>query len=109
MTLKRREKRRYISVMHAGLAAEAEIAIVKRLEELYGSIGVEKASLKVVMAREMVSIFRCTLGQEANVLVAIALGSHAMVALDMSSSMKRLKKRLAVKINTAKWNEKDRG
>jgi RNase P/RNase MRP subunit POP5 len=106
--LKRREKRRYISVMHGCSASEASAAIEKRLQELYGTIALERASLKVVRPGEGVSVLRCSLGSEEKVLVAIALASRPVTTLDMSSSAKRLKRRLT-KVNTALLAEKSRG
>ena len=109
MTLKRREKRRYISVIHGCPTDEAAAAIERRLQELYGTVVLERAALKTVKPGEGVTIFRCGLGSERNVLVAIALANPAMASLDMSSSVKRLKKRLAAKVNTALLAEKSRG
>lgn len=109
MTLKRREKRRYISVMHGCPPPEAGAAIEKRIQELYGTVALEHAAIKVTKPGEGVSIFRCALGYERQVLVAIALSSLPMVTLDMSSSARRLKRRLAAKVNTAPMAEKSRG
>ena len=109
MTLKRREKRRYLSVMHGCPAPEAAAAIEKRLQELYGAIALERTSLKVIKPGEGVSVLRCSLGSEEKVLVAVALASQPVATLDMSSSAKRLKRRLAVKVNTALMSEKSRG
>ena len=108
LTLKRREKRRYISVMHNCPPAEALIAIERRLQDLYGVTALERASLKNMTSGDSVSIFRCALGSEEKMLVAIALTAPAMVTLDMSSSAKRLKRRLT-KVNTALSPEKNRG
>lgn len=108
LTLKRREKRRYISVMHGCSTAEAFIAIEKRLQDLYGATALERASLKNITFGEKVSVFRCLLGSEEKVLTAIALAAPAMVTLDMSSSTKRLKRRLT-KVNTVLSPEKNRG
>jgi len=109
LTLKRREKRRYVSVMHGCTAPEAAAAIEWRLQELYGTIALEHASLKVVRPGEGVSVLRCSLGSEEKVLVAVALASQPVATLDMSSSMKRLKRRFAAKVNTALLAEKSRG
>lgn len=108
MTLKRREKRRYLSVVHSCTAPEAVAAIEKRVQELYGAIALVRASLKVVRPGEGVSVLRCRLGSEEKVLVAVALAGQPVATLDMSSSMKRLKRRLT-KVNTALLAEKSRG
>lgn len=80
----------------------------RRMQDLYGTTALERASLKNMISGEKVSIFRCALGSEEKVLVAIALAAPAMVTLDMSSSAKRLKRRLT-KVNTALSPEKNRG
>src|SRR5574341_1892550 len=109
VTLKRREKRRYISVMHGCPATEAATAIERRLQELDGTIALERASLEAVKPGEGISIFRCGLGSQGKVLVAIALAYPAIATLDMSSSVRRLKKRLAAKVNTALLSEESGG
>ncbi len=109
MTLKRRDKRRYVSLMHACPAADVAAVIEKRMQELYGTTALEGASIKMVRPGEGVSILRCALGYERQLLVAIALAPVLIVTLDMSSSMKRLKRRLAVKVNTALLAEESRG
>jgi RNase P/RNase MRP subunit POP5 len=109
MTLKRRDKRRYVSLVHSCSAAEAMAAVEKRLQELYGAIALERAALKVVWAGDDVSIFRCALGYERQLLVAVALASPSMATLDMSSSARRLKRRFAAKVNTALSAEESRG
>lgn len=100
MTLKRREKRRYISVMHQGLPADAFAIIERRHAELFGSIASTRASLRLTKSGNGVMIVRSSLADTTGVLVAIALSDPPMATVDMSSSMKRLKKRLA-KVNTA--------
>lgn len=107
--LKRREKRRYISIAHGCSTADALAAIERHMQDLFGTIALERASLKVVRPGEGVSVLRCKLGSEEKVLVAVALASQPLATLDMSSSMKRLKRRLAAKVNTALMAEKTRG
>lgn len=109
MTLKRRDKRRYVSLMHACPAADVAAVIEKRIQELYGTTALEVASMKMVRPDEGVSILRCTLGYEQQLLVAVALAPVPMVTLDMSSSARRLKRRLAAKVNTALSAEESRG
>lgn len=92
--LKRRAKRRYLSVMHAGQAGDAVSAITKRCSELFGSIAAEKAAIRLVKSNDA-TIIKCRLDQLDNVLVAIALTDPPAATLDMSGSMKQLQRRLA--------------
>ncbi|MGI0020270.1 MAG: hypothetical protein ACREAY_07345 [Nitrososphaera sp.] len=100
MTLKRREKRRYISVMHQGLPADAFAVIERRHKDLFGTIASARASLRLTKPGDGVIIVRSSLQEATGVLAAIALSDPPMATVDMSSSMKRLKRRLA-KVNTA--------
>ena len=99
MMLKRREKRRYIAVMHEGSAQDAVALIAKRYGYIYGTAQVP--SIKLTRSYDGATIVRCSLQAADGVLVAIALADQPMVTLDMSSSTKRLKRRLPVKVNTA--------
>ena len=100
MTLKRREKRRYISIIHQGKAEEAFSALERRHAELFGSVASARAALRLLGSAGNVMTARCSLLQVSTVLVAIALSDPAMATLDMSSSMKRMNRR-AAKVNTA--------
>ena len=100
MTLKRREKRRYISIVHSGVAQDAFSTLERRHAELFGSAAFARAAMRLLLSVDNVMMVRCSLSQVRGVLVAIALADPAMTTLDMSSSMKRLKRR-AVKVNTA--------
>lgn len=110
-TLRRREKRRYILVIHnrEQPAPEALAAIQRRHAELFGSIASERASLRLTKAYEAgFMVIRCSLEATDGILVSVALADPAMVTLDMSSSMKRLKRRkeevallFGLKLNTA--------
>lgn len=95
-TLRRREKRRYILVMHPREqpAPEALVAIQRRHAELFGSIASERASLRLTKAYEAgLVVIRCSLEATDGILASVALSDPAMVTLDMSSSMRRLKRR----------------
>lgn len=100
-TLKRREKRRYILVMYRqqdcmqpATAPDALAAIERRHAELFGSIASARASLRLVRADEPgLMVIRCSLQSVDGVLASIALADPEMVTLDMSSSMRRLKRR----------------
>ena len=91
--LKRRAKRRYLSILHAEQADDAVNAIAKRCSELFGSVGTEKAAIRLVKSEGSTTIIKCRLDQLDNVLVAIALADPPVVTMDMSGSIKRLQRR----------------
>ena len=91
--LKRRAKRRYLSIMHAGPGSDAAAAIARRCSELFGSVAAEKAAIRLVKSEGDVTIIKCRLDQLDSVLAAIALTDPPVAALDMSGSMKQLKRR----------------
>ncbi len=89
--LKRKPKRRYISVMRRASDAEALSALVKRHSELFGHLSLGKAAVRLVRPSENgVMVIRCNLGQLSPVLTSIALTDPAMVSLALSGSLKRL-------------------
>ena len=69
--LKRRSKRRYLSIIHAGESSASVNAITKRFCELFGTIAAEKAAIRLVQQGENESIIKCRLDYIENVLVAI--------------------------------------
>ena len=91
--LKRRAKRRYLSIMHAGQANDAADIIAKRCQELFGAIATEKAAIRLVKSEGSMTVIKCRLEQLQNVLIAIALTNPPVVTLDMSGSMRQLKRR----------------
>lgn len=91
--LKRRAKRRYLSIMHADQANDAADAIAMRCEELFGSIATEKAAIRLVKSEGNMTVIKCGVEQLENVLIAIALANPPVVTLDMSGSMRQLKRR----------------
>lgn len=91
--LKRRAKRRYLSLMHAGDASGTVNSITMRCSELFGSIVAEKAAIRLVKAEENITVVKCRLDQLDSVLVAIALTDPPVATLDMSGSMRQLKRR----------------
>jgi RNase P/RNase MRP subunit POP5 len=91
--LKRRPKRRYLSIRHAGESSDSVNAIVKRFSELFGSIAAEKAAIRLVQKSRNESIIRCRLDQLENLLVAITLIDPPVVTIDISGSIKRLRRR----------------
>ncbi|MGI0048074.1 MAG: hypothetical protein ACREAW_00900 [Nitrososphaera sp.] len=92
--LRRRAKRRYVSIIHTGQANDAVNAIAKRYLELFGSIAAEKAAIKLVKSNDA-TIIKCRLDQLDDVLIAVALTDPPMATLDMSGSVKQLQRRLA--------------
>ncbi len=89
--LKRRPKRRYISVMHGSGDVEALNALMKRHSELFGHLSVEKAAIRLVRPSEdNVMVIKCNLGQLSMVLTTIALTNPAIVSLALSGTLKRL-------------------
>jgi RNase P/RNase MRP subunit POP5 len=91
--LKRRYKRRYVTIMHDGGTNDALNAITKRFCELFGSIATEKAAIRLVKSSADQAIIRCRLQELDNLLVAIALTDPPAVTMDMSGSIKRLRLR----------------
>ena len=91
--LKRRSKRRYLSIKHAGQSSDSVNAIIKRCSELFGSISAEKAAIRLVQQGENESIIKCKLEQIENVLVAITLIDPPVVTTGMSGTIKQLRSR----------------
>ena len=91
--LKRRPKRRYLSIRHADETIDSANAIIKRFSELFGSIAAEKAAIRLVRQSGDESIIRCRLDQLENLLVAIALVDPPAVTIDMSGTIKQLRRR----------------
>jgi RNase P/RNase MRP subunit POP5 len=86
--------------MHQGKPEESFATLERRHAELFGSVAFAKAALRLLGSNDNVMTVRCSLEQVKTVLVAIALADPAMTTLDMSSSMKRMRRR-AAKVNTA--------
>ena len=91
--LKRRPRRRYLLIVQADTSSDPLAAIRKRFSELYGTIAAEKAALRLIEQRENEVIIRCATDQLENVLVAIALIDPPAVTIDMSGTIKRLRRR----------------
>jgi RNase P/RNase MRP subunit POP5 len=91
--LKRRPKRRYLLIVQADYSNDPITALRKRFSELYGTIAAEKAALRLIEQRENEVIIRCATDQLENVLVAIALIDPPAVTIDMSGTIKRLRRR----------------
>ena len=91
--LKRRSKRRYLSIIHSGEANDSVNAVIRRFSELFGSIATEKAAIRLVRSSTNEAIIKCRLEQLNNVLVAISLTDPPAVTVDMSGSIRRLQRR----------------
>ena len=90
--LKRRSKRRYLSIMHAGESSDSVNAITKRFSELFGTIAAEKAAIRLVRQGANESIIKCRLDELEKVLVAITLIDPPVVTIAMSGSIRQLKR-----------------
>ena len=82
--LKRRSKRRYISILYEDVSNFSVNAIKKRYCDLFGSIGLEKAAIRMVRSNANRALIKCRLEQLDNV---------SLVVLDLSGSIKRLELR----------------
>ena len=92
--LKRRPKRRYLLIVQAEYSSDPITAIRKRFSELYGTIAAENAALRLVEQVENEFIIRCARDQLDNVLVAIALVDPPAITIDMSGTIKQLRRRM---------------
>lgn len=90
--LKRRSKRRYLSIIHAGESSASVNAITKRFCELFGTIAAEKAAIRLVRQGENESIIKCRLDELEKVLVAIALIDPPVVTIAMAGSIRQLQR-----------------
>jgi RNase P/RNase MRP subunit POP5 len=91
--LKRRFKRRYLAVVQGEISSDPVARIKKRFSELFGTIATEKAALRLIEHRENEFIIRCATEQLENVLVAIALTDPPVITIDMSGTLKQLRRR----------------
>jgi len=91
--LNRRPKKRYLSILQAGESIDSAKAIKKRFSELFGTIATEKAAIRLIEKRQNESIIRCTLEQLENVLLTITLVDPPAVAVAMSGTLRKLRKR----------------
>ena len=92
IVLRRRAKRRYLSIMHGGPAADAVNSIVKRHAELFGSVATERAGIRLMRSNKNMAIVKCRLSQLDSVLATVALTDPSVVTLGISGSIKQLTK-----------------
>ena len=90
--LKRRSKRRYLSILHAGESSASVNAITKRFCELFGTIAAERAAIRLVRQGANESIIKCRLDELEKVLVAISLIDPPVVTIAMSGSIRQLQR-----------------
>jgi len=91
--LRRRYKRRYLSVIHVGECTASVNAITKRFYELFGTVAAEKAAIRLVRQGANESIIQCSLDQIERVLVAITLVDPPAVTIAMSGTIRQLQRR----------------
>jgi RNase P/RNase MRP subunit POP5 len=87
-----------LAILHSGLNNGIEIVniIKKRNSELFGHIATEKLSIKMIQPEGAnLIIIRCKLEGLDNILSTIALSYPPLITLDMSGTLKRLRKRLS--------------
>ena len=108
--LKRRDKRRYMAVLHDGQMDGIEIVdlIKKRNSELFGHIATERSSIRFIQSQGAnLIIISCKLKGLDNILSTIALSYPPLITLDMSGTLKRLRKRLSRRNELTKVNTVD--
>jgi RNase P/RNase MRP subunit POP5 len=91
--LKRRSKRRYLSLLQADGSSDPANAIKKRFSELFGTIATEKADIRLIEQNGNGFIIRCATQQLQNILVAIALTDPPVITIDMSGTIRQLRRR----------------
>jgi len=91
--LKRRSKRRYLRLVQADESTDPTNAIKKRFSELFGTIATESADIRLVEQRQNGFIIRCATAQLDNILVAIALTDPPVITVDMSGTIRQLRRR----------------
>jgi len=93
MLKRRRPKRRYLFIVQADKSSDPITGIRKRFSELYGTIAAENAALRLVEQRENEFIISCAREHLDNVLIAIALIDPPAITIDMSGTIKQLRRR----------------
>jgi RNase P/RNase MRP subunit POP5 len=92
--LRRKPKRRYLTILYKGNDVEAFEILEQRCKDLFGAVTLEKAGLRLLKSYPGIMLVRCRLSHLHPILVSITFANPAMVTLDMSGSMSRLKRRL---------------
>jgi RNase P/RNase MRP subunit POP5 len=82
--------------------------IKKRNSELFGHVATEKSSIRLIQSKGTnLVIIRCKLEGLDNILSTIALSYPPLTTLDMSGTLKRLRKRLSRRKELTKVNTVD--
>jgi RNase P/RNase MRP subunit POP5 len=106
----RRNKRRYLVILHSGQNCGSEIInlIKKRNSELFGHIATEKSDIRLIRSEETnIVIISCKLECLDNTLSSITFSYPPLTTLDMSGTLKRLRKRLSKRSQLTKVNTPD--
>jgi RNase P/RNase MRP subunit POP5 len=90
--LRRRPKRRYISIICADATTDAFNSIMRRHTELFGFVLTERAAIRLMQSEDKMMIIRCRLEQLDDVLVAITFSELSAITLGISGSINRLRK-----------------
>ena len=93
--LKRRDKRRYLAVLHDGQQDGIEIVylIKERNSELFGHIATERSSLRFIQSQiKIIIIISCKIKGLDNILSTIAFTDPPLVTLHISGTLKRLRR-----------------
>jgi len=93
LTLNRKGRKRYVLVLPTEQGSKAFESLTRRSRELFGHVEMHRAGLALIRSDDNVMIVRCGLDQLDKLLVSIALTDPPMVALDMSASARRLRRR----------------
>jgi RNase P/RNase MRP subunit POP5 len=91
--LKRRDKRRYLAILHNGQMDGIDIVdlIKKRNSELFGYIATERSSLQFIQSQiKTIIIISCKIKGLENILSTIAFTDPPLVTLHISGTLKRL-------------------
>jgi RNase P/RNase MRP subunit POP5 len=93
--LRRKPKRRYLLIWHAGIKdIESAEILRRRCADLFGRVTLEKASLRQMRSIGDRIVLSVNLSQLHPVLVSISLCHPPMVVLDMSGSLRQLEQRI---------------
>lgn len=107
LTLKRQDKRRYILVTCRMDLQKSIDGLFERVSELFGTISLGRAALKIMVVDESYAIIRCSLGSFENVLVAMTLCNPPILSLSSSGTLAGLKKEMAALKSDPEWTKYD--
>jgi RNase P/RNase MRP subunit POP5 len=93
MTLRRRQKQRYIAFLCRRDPEATMVLLETHMRNLFGTISLNNASLKLVSSTNHCTILRCSLQSIENLFCAACLGNPAILSLGSSGSLNMLKKK----------------